>query len=146
MTEGACRATIDLAGLRANLGLARERAGGREVIPVVKADAYGHGAVAVARCLESEGCRRQAVVTAEEGAALREAGIQGQILVMGGLGDARESRLAAVHGLCPVIHHPESLAWAREAIFMPPDSTDHSSGASVRSSRTPGDVSNATRG
>lgn len=115
MTEGACRATIDLAGLRANLGLARERAGGREVIPVVKADAYGHGAVAVARCLESEGCRRQAVVTAEEGAALREAGIQGQILVMGGLGDARESRLAAVHGLCPVIHHPESLAWAREA-------------------------------
>ena len=115
VSAGANRATIDLAGLRANLGLARERAGRREVIPVVKADAYGHGAAAVARCLEAEGCRRQAVVTAEEGAGLREAGIRGQILVMGGLGDAQDSRLAAAHGLCPVIHHRESLAWASEA-------------------------------
>jgi len=115
VTDRASRATIDLAGLRANFGLARERAGGREVIAVVKADAYGHGAAAVAGCLEAEGCRRQAVVTVDEACALREAGITGQILVMGGLSDGRESRLAAEYDLCPVIHHREGMALAGEA-------------------------------
>ena len=51
MTEGANRAIIDLSALRANFARARELARGREVIAVVKADAYGHGAVAVAHCL-----------------------------------------------------------------------------------------------
>ena len=42
-------ALVDLAALRANLAELRRLAGGREVIAVVKADAYGHGAPAVAR-------------------------------------------------------------------------------------------------
>ena len=50
-----CQATIDLRALRANLGLARELAGRREVIAVVKADGYGHGAVSVARALVESG-------------------------------------------------------------------------------------------
>lgn len=48
---------------------------------VVKADAYGHGAVAVARALEQEGVEAFAVATMPEALALREAGLQGQILV-----------------------------------------------------------------
>ena len=49
------QATIDLSALRANFALAQEFARGGEVIAVVKADAYGHGAQDVARCLEAAG-------------------------------------------------------------------------------------------
>ena len=115
MSETANRAIIDLSALRANYRLACELAGGREVISVVKADAYGHGAAAVARCLESEGCRRLAVMTAAEGSGLREGGAESQILVLGGLGDAQEARSAGEFALTPVIHSPEGIAWAREA-------------------------------
>ena len=69
----------------------------------------------MARCLEEEGCRRQAVVTADEGAALRAAGLRAQILVLGGLGSAREASLAGEQRLTPVVPNPESLAWAKEA-------------------------------
>ncbi len=113
--EGTTRALIDLSALRANFALARELAGGREVIAVVKADAYGHGALEVARCLEAEGCGRQAVFTVDEGCALREAGLRAQILVLGGLGSAREAREVGRYALTPVVHNPESLAWARQA-------------------------------
>ncbi|MCS5638436.1 MAG: alanine racemase, partial [Myxococcota bacterium] len=113
--DGASRALIDLSALRANFALARELAGGREVIAVVKADAYGHGALEVARCLEEAGCSRQAVVTVDEGCALRGAGVRAQILVLGGLGSARDAKEAGQHALTPVVHDAESLAWAREA-------------------------------
>jgi alanine racemase len=54
-------------------------------------------------------------MTVDEGCGLREAGAEGQILVLGGLGDARDARLAGECALTPTIHHPEGLAWAREA-------------------------------
>lgn len=50
---------------------------------VVKANAYGHGAVRVAQCLQEAGCRSFAVSCAREGLELRQAGVQGEILVMG---------------------------------------------------------------
>lgn len=53
-----------------------------EVVAVVKADAYGHGAIEVARVLEAEGARWLAVSTVEEGVTLRQAGIRARILVM----------------------------------------------------------------
>jgi alanine racemase len=53
-----------------------------EVMPVVKADAYRHGAVEVSRTLEAEGARWLAVSNTEEGVALRDAGIKARILVM----------------------------------------------------------------
>ena len=49
---------------------------------VVKADAYGHGAAAVARRLEREGADRFAVAQSDEGVALRRAGVGGEILVL----------------------------------------------------------------
>ena len=69
------RALIDLGALADNWAIARRHAGARAVIAVVKADAYGHGAPAVARRLLREGCTAFAVATASELAALRAAGV-----------------------------------------------------------------------
>jgi len=79
-----------------------------EVMPVVKADAYRHGAVEVSRTLVSEGARWLAVTSTEEGIALRDAGIAARILVMADfLPFTREAMLRA--GLTPVIHSLEDL-------------------------------------
>ena len=63
-------------------GGARSRQDAAEIMPVVKADAYRHGAVEVSRALEAEGARWLAVSNVEEGVALRQAGIRARILVM----------------------------------------------------------------
>ncbi len=80
-----------------------------EVMPVVKADAYRHGAIEVSRTLEQEGARWLAVSNTEEGVTLREAGIRARILVMADfLPFTREVMLE--HELTPVIHSLEDLA------------------------------------
>ncbi|MDQ2979910.1 MAG: alanine racemase, partial [Acidobacteriota bacterium] len=66
------RAVVDLDAIAANYRLLEEAAGGAgRVLPVVKADAYGHGALPVARRLAREGARRFAVALQEEGEELR---------------------------------------------------------------------------
>lgn len=80
-----------------------------EVMPVVKADAYRHGAVEVSRALEERGARWLAVSNTEEGIALRDAGIRTRIVVMADfLPFTREALLA--YGLTPVLHSLEDLA------------------------------------
>ncbi len=54
-----------------------------ECMAVVKAEAYGHGAVRAAQAFAAEGCRNFAVATLDEGIALRAAGIDGDILILG---------------------------------------------------------------
>lgn len=54
-----------------------------KVIAVVKADAYGHGAAEVSRILGEAGCEMFAVATEDEGVSLRQAGILGDILILG---------------------------------------------------------------
>lgn len=76
------RAEIDLGALGRNVHRIRERAGSAELIGVVKANAYGHGAVEISRKLVSLGVERLAVATVEEGIELREAGISVPILVL----------------------------------------------------------------
>jgi alanine racemase len=79
-------AEIDLSAIRDNLRAIRSLIGPAvEIIATVKADAYGHGAVPVARTLAAEGVKQFGVALVEEGAALREAGIAGEILVLGAL-------------------------------------------------------------
>ncbi len=68
--------TVDLGVIRANLERIRERAGGRPVLGVVKADAYGHGGGRVGRFLQACGCERLAVATTVEALALRDAGLR----------------------------------------------------------------------
>jgi alanine racemase len=84
-------ATVDLTAVAANFGALRrlldaDHAPGSAppgLIAVVKANAYGHGAVAVARALESAGAAMLACADIEEGVTLREGGVQGPILVFG---------------------------------------------------------------
>lgn len=78
-------ATIDLEALRSNARNIIRWAAPARVIAVVKADAYGHGAVRVTRALTEVGIDFFAVATVEEGVELREAGIDDRILVMGAL-------------------------------------------------------------
>lgn len=75
---------IDLSALAHNARTVQKAlAPGCRLMAVVKADGYGHGAVPAARCLQEIGVDAFAVATAEEGAALRRAGIRGTILVLG---------------------------------------------------------------
>ncbi|MGW0148178.1 alanine racemase [Streptomyces sp. NPDC004822] len=71
------RAEIDLAALRANVRTLRGRAPGAALMAVVKADAYGHGALPCARAALEAGATWLGTATPEEALALRAAGIQG---------------------------------------------------------------------
>jgi alanine racemase len=103
--ERATAATIHLGAIRHNFGEALRRAEGRGVIGVVKADAYGHGAAAVARTLVAAGCGRLAVLSVAEAASLRGAGVEVPILVLAGVYGAEEAETAVELGLTPVVHH-----------------------------------------
>lgn len=74
---------LDLDALRGNLEVLRAAAGaGVRIEPVVKADAYGHGAVTVSRALEDAGADGLSVATYDEAVELRDAGISLPILVL----------------------------------------------------------------
>ncbi len=82
-----------------------------EVMPVVKADAYRHGAVEVSRTLTAAGARWLAVSNVEEGAVLRDAGITARVLVMADFLPA-ERRALCDYDLTPVIHNLDDIpAW-----------------------------------
>ncbi len=106
------RAEIDLDAVVHNLGVARDIAGTSRVLAVVKADAYGHGVVPVARRLQEVGAYGFGVALAEEALELREAGIHTAIVVLNGVhGGAHEEVVAA--GLTPVVYElPELRAFA----------------------------------
>ena len=70
--------------LAANLSCLRKCLNaGADIMAVVKADGYGHGAEKISRALEQMGVRAFAVATLEEGILLRRAGIRGKILILG---------------------------------------------------------------
>lgn len=74
------RAEIDLAALRANVRALRAHAPSAAVMTVVKADAYGHGAVPCARAAREAGATWLGTATPEEALALRAAGLPGRIM------------------------------------------------------------------
>jgi alanine racemase len=77
---------IDLAAVRHNVAHLRSLLSpGSRLMVAVKADAYGHGTLPVARAAVAAGAQGVAVATAEEAVALREAGFAGTVLVMGPL-------------------------------------------------------------
>ncbi len=80
---------IDLAAIRHNVGVMKAHvAGGAKFLAVVKANAYGHGAVPVAKAALEAGADMLAVAIPEEGIELRHAGITAPILVLGGIEEA----------------------------------------------------------
>lgn len=104
------RALIDLEALRHNYRLAREVSGAR-ALAVVKADAYGHGAVRCAQALEAE-ADGFAVACIEEALELRYVGVRAPILLLEGFFEASELSLIDQHQLWCVVHAP----WQVEAI------------------------------
>lgn len=80
---------IDLAAIRHNVGVMKAHvAGGAKFLAVMKANAYGHGAVPVAKAALEAGADMLAVAIPEEGIELRHAGITAPILVLGGIEEA----------------------------------------------------------
>lgn len=100
-TDGVLRPThlrVDLDRIAANYHALRAHVGGRHVMPILKANAYGHGLVPVGRRLEAEGAPYLGVAYVEEGILLRRAGVRTPVLVLGGiLGD--QVPLFIEHGL-----------------------------------------------
>lgn len=76
-------AEIDLDALTHNVRGLKRQANGASLAAVVKANAYGHGAVAIARAALEAGAERLAVICVDEGEQLRRAGLNAPILVMG---------------------------------------------------------------
>ncbi|MCP4003224.1 MAG: alanine racemase [bacterium] len=102
-------AEIDLSALENNYRWIRDRADNRRIIAVVKANAYGHGAVPVARALSGAGCDAFAVVTLGEARELRAAGILQPILLLEGTLRSDEADEAIATNLVPVISRIEAL-------------------------------------
>jgi alanine racemase len=78
-------ARVDVGAIERNCARLAEVAAPAVLCAVVKADGYGHGALAAARAAQAGGAAWLAVATAGEAAALREGGIEGRVLVMGAL-------------------------------------------------------------
>lgn len=100
--------SIDLGALAQNLAEVRRLAPHSEVLAVVKANAYGHGAVEITRALQRLTVHRFGVATVEEGIALRQAGIHDAIVVMGATIPAQFADLVA-HRLTPVLFRADMV-------------------------------------
>jgi alanine racemase len=110
-----CRAwvEINLAALRHNVRQFRQWVGPKtDLMAVVKADAYGHGAVVVAKTALQAGASWLGVATVPEGIELRQAGIQAPILVMGAVNHPEEVRAMAAWHLQP------TLVTAKQALIF----------------------------
>ncbi len=100
--------SVDLGALAQNLAHVRRLAPCSEVLAVVKANAYGHGAVEITRALQQLTVHRFAVATVDEGIALRQAGIHDTIVVMGATVPAQFADLVA-HQLTPVLYRADMV-------------------------------------
>jgi alanine racemase len=112
-------ARVDLDRIRGNFKALRSHAGARPVIPVLKANAYGHGAVEVARALDPLGVAMFAVAYVDEGIALRQGGIDTPILVLAGFAP-EELEAVFRFRLTPVVSTPAQV----KALSAPPPDED----------------------
>lgn len=125
-------ADVSLATLRQNFRTVQKHVGASvTVCAVVKADAYGHGAVECSRALETEGARWLGVTSLDEAIPLRDSGIQANILLMTGFWRGEETEIVRLH-LTPTVWEPwqiesldraaASLALARHPVHLKVDS------------------------
>ncbi|MDX2251690.1 MAG: alanine racemase [Nitrospira sp.] len=102
-------ASVDLTALVHNLTQFRKTlVPGCDIMAVVKANAYGHGAVETAKALVRQGVSRIAVVSIEEGVTLRQAGINAPIVILGAVFPEQFTDLFA-HQLTPVVSDAGTL-------------------------------------
>jgi len=107
MSRERALARVDRGAIRENARLLARAAGPAELMAVVKADGYGHGATAAALAALEGGARRLAVATVAEAEALRTDGIGAPLLVMGPLAGREYARAIAAHA--------DIVAWTPEA-------------------------------
>jgi alanine racemase len=109
--ERPTRARIDIDALRRNYRCLATAAGdGVQLLPVVKANAYGHGAVLIARALVDTGVNFFAVATVAEAMELLEANLDVRVLVLGGIyGNECEPVAAAGGRIVPVLWEPAAV-------------------------------------
>jgi len=107
-TEAITRIEIDLDRLLGNYTAVKRHVSPSEVVAVVKSEAYGHGALPIARALQEAGCRQFAVATVEEGIQLRRAGLDAKIMLIG----------AALPVQYPVLAEYRLVPWISEVAGM----------------------------
>ena len=108
-------AQVSLENLRYNFGVVQRHIGpGITVCAVVKADAYGHGAVECARALEAEGAPWLGVTSLDEAIPLREAGIRTRILLMTGFWRGEEEEIVRLQ-LTPTVWEPGQVELLEKA-------------------------------
>jgi len=113
------RAVIDLQALRHNYQLAQSLAPDSKTIPMVKANAYGHGAVKVSQAL-SDIAPAFGVACIEEALELRSAGIKQPILLLEGAFDAAELKVAATKGFWVMVeNHQQKQAIIDADLALP---------------------------
>ncbi len=103
-------ATVDLNAILHNYRYAKKLQPSCKAFAVVKSNAYGHGAIEVAKHLDDD-ADAFAVATIEEAIALREADIVSPILLLEGVFEADEWRLCEEHGFWSAIESDTQLAW-----------------------------------
>lgn len=108
-------AEIDLGALRANYRAIKAVANGAQVMAVVKADAYGHGAVEVVRALRGEGCSHFGVARLCEARQLRAAGFRERIYLLGGFLASQAEEIVALDATPFVFDAPMIAPLARAA-------------------------------
>ncbi len=102
-------ADVSLSALRQNFRIVQKHIGPNvTVCAVVKADAYGHGAVECAQALEQEGARWFGVTSLDEAIPLREAGVRGRILLMTGFWRGEEEEIVRLE-LTPTVWEPQQI-------------------------------------
>jgi alanine racemase len=108
-------AEVSLGALRQNFRAVQRHIGdGVNVCAVVKADAYGHGAVECSRALADEGARWFGVTSLDEAIPLREAGIHGRILLMTGFWRGEEEEIVRLE-LTPTVWEVEQIELLEKA-------------------------------
>lgn len=102
-------AEVSLSALRQNFRTVQKHVGDVTICAVVKADAYGHGAVECSRALEAEGAKWLGVTSLDEAIPLRNAGIHANILLMTGFWRGEETEIVRLH-LTPTVWEPWQIA------------------------------------
>lgn len=102
-------AEINLCNLAYNIEQIQKKIGDRDIIGIVKADAYGHGAVAISNTLINNGVKALAVATLQEAAVLREAGITCPVITLSPVSGIYADTLIA-YDITPVVYSYDNAA------------------------------------
>ena len=115
MIEPSCHVRINWEHFRHNVVTLMNR--GHDLMPVIKADAYGHGVTDAARVLERTGIKWAAAGTLQEAALVRDTGFSGNIVsLLSRVPGDEDVRLACEKQLTPLIHNREGLLASRDAV------------------------------